>query len=367
MLGSACGPSEAPPAPEPETTGGNQPPVISSLAAEQTQIHPSGTTEVKCVALDADGDEMSFEWACTGGSFGPTSPTIVTWNAPANYGNYEVTVTVEDGQGGTAQQTLTLSVVANQAPQIVSVDADPDTLLPLGSSTITCRANDPDGDKVRCSWSAGEGDISGEGDKVTWDAPNKEGTFEITVLVSDDKGGETKGYVSITVAAATRTVLFNAVQEETGTVSSDGDRDCSRTRAGDDDRNIGYRAFWSFNIYSLVGTEVEDAKLKFSTKTSNDEAFKSAGAGALGGLQLWKARYGEGGLPSFDITGGTLAPLQKEPPTVINITPEIARLVNANATRFQAEALFMKITNGDGVAQWIEWSDVTLTVTYKEK
>ena len=42
-------------------------------------------------------------------------------------------------------------------------------------------------------------------------------------------------------------------------------------------------------------------------------------------------------------------------------------LVQANATRFQVEALFVKATNGNGVGDQIDWSEVTLTVTYTEK
>ena len=94
LLGGACGPGEAP-APPP-TTGGNQPPVISSLAAAQMQVYPNGNTEIKCVAMDADGDKIDFKWACTGGSFTGVGPTV-TWKAPESYGTYDVPVVVEDG------------------------------------------------------------------------------------------------------------------------------------------------------------------------------------------------------------------------------------------------------------------------------
>ncbi|HEX76132.1 MAG TPA: PKD domain-containing protein [Dehalococcoidia bacterium] len=368
MLGSACGPGQAPPAaPSPPGQGGNQPPTISSLTATHTQVYPSGNTEIRCVASDPDGDKVNFKWSCTGGSFTGVGE-IVTWKASENYGSYDVTVTVEDGKGGTTQATLTLSVVANQNPQISSLVADPSTALPKGSSTITCVATDPDGDEVRYSWSASEGNVTGVGNKVTWVAPNKDGTFDITVLVSDGKGGETTGYVSVTVSAARKTVTIPVVQEETGTVSSDGDRDTSKTMAGDDDKNVGYRAFWSFDIWSLVGTEIQDAKLAFTTKSKAGDPFPSTTG--LSGLRLWKVNYGRGGLPEFGITGGkmdSVAAVVTKLPTVIDVTPEITHFVKASSDRFQVEALFMKITNGNGVAEWIEWSEVTLEVTYSER
>ena len=366
MLGSACGPGEAPSAPPPPTTGGNQPPVISSLTAAQMQVYPSGNTEIQCVAMDADGDKIDFKWACTGGSFTGAGP-IVTWKAPENYGTYDVTVVVEDGKGGMAQASLTMTVGANQPPQISSLVANPSNILYANSTLITCIASDPDGDVVRYSWSASEGSISGVGEKVTWVAPKKGGNFNITVLVSDGRGGETTGNVMVTVSAVTKTVTIPVIAQETGTVDSDGDKDNSRTMAGDDADNTGYRAFWSFNIQNLWGTEIQNANLKFGTPTQANNPFPSTTG--LQGLQMWEVKYGDK-LPGFEFIGTALHNKHfwpDSPPAVVDVTPEINRLVQNAASRFQVEALFMLKTNGNNKAEWIEWSEVVLEVTYSEK
>jgi len=369
MLGSACGPSEAPPsapAPAPPTPGGNQPPVISSLTPAEMQIYPNGNTEIQCVAMDADGDRIDFKWACTGGSF-TGAGTSVIWKAPEHYGTFDISVTVEDGKGGMAQASVTLTVGANQPPLISSLTGDPSGVLYGGTATITCIASDPDGDVVRYSWSASEGSISGVGEKVTWKAPNKGGDFNVTVIVSDGKGGETTGNVMVVVSAATRTITINPVAQETGTVDSNGDKDTSRTMAGDDDEDIGYCCFWSFDIWSLVGSNIQNATLKFSTPVVANNPFPTTTG--LGGLRMWRVNYGEK-LPEFRYTGTKLDHQQAvalKPPTVIDVTPEINYLVQKTSTRFQVEALFMKATNGNHVAEWIEWSDVVLEVTYSEK
>ncbi len=366
MLGGACGPGEAPSAPPPPTTGGNQPPVISSLTAAQMQVYPSGNTEIQCVAMDADGDKIDFKWACTGGSFTGAGP-IVTWKAPENYGTYDVTVVVEDGKGGMAQASLTMTVGANQPPQISSLVANPSNILYANSATITCIASDPDGDVVRYSWSASEGSISGVGEKVTWVAPNKGGNFNITVIVSDGKGGETTGNVMVTVSAVTKTVTIPVIAQETGTVDKGGDKDTSRTMAGDDADNVGYHAFWSFNIQNLWGTEIQNANLKFSTPTQANNPFPSTTG--LQGLQMWEVKYGDQ-LPGFEFIGTALHNKHfwpDSPPAVVDVTPEINRLVQNAASRFQVEALFMLKTNGNNKAEWIEWSEVVLEVTYSEK
>ena len=373
VLGSACGPSKAtPPAtgtpapkPSPAPTG-NQPPIISSLTPSQTQVYPSGTVELQCIAADPNGDKINFTWSATGGSFNGAG-TSVTWQAPKQYGTYTITITVDDGKGASTQSSVTLGVGANQPPQISSLAANPTVIGPGGSSVISCVANDPDGDVVRYSWKASDGNISGVGNKVTWFPPNKGGSFNIIVTTSDGKGGETQGNVAVTVATATKTVTINAVQEETGTVDSKGDKDRSKSRAGDDEKNVGYRAFWSFNIFSLNNTEVKDARLIFTTRTVAGTPF--AFTGGLGGLLIWQVRYADQ-LPDYAITGTKLdktTPVVYEPPTVLDVTPEVGFLVQGAATRFQVEAMFTQSYNGNGVAEWIEWSNVKLEVTYTEK
>ena len=363
MLGSACGPKEEPTVTPPMPTG-NQPPVISSLVAQSQQLYPSGSTEIQCVAQDADGDQLDFKWACTGGSFTGAGPTVI-WQAPGSYGTYDITVTVEDLKGGSAQASLTMTVGANQPPIISSLTASQSGVLYGGTTTLTCVATDPDGDVVRYSWEASEGNITGVGNKVTWVAPSKGGEYNVVVIVSDGKGGETRGNIMLTVGAATKTITLTPIAEETGTVRSDGDRDYSLTMAGDNEKNLGYCAFWSFDIWSVAGKTIQSASLKFTTRNIANDPFPATTG--LGGLWLWKVTYGDE-LPKFHYTGSKLthAPLLYKPPTVIDVTPEIALLAEKAGFRFQVEALFTKKTNGNSVSEWIEWSDVVLEITYSD-
>ena len=361
MPGAACGGQATPPPPP----AGNQPPVVSSLLAESQQLYPSGNTEIQCIAQDVNGDQLNFTWAATGGDFSGTGP-IVTWKAPPNYGTYTITVTVDDGKGGLTQASLPITVGANQSPVIDNLSANPSGTLYGGSTLLTCIASDPDGDVVRYSWTASEGSITGVGNKVTWIAPSKSGSFNITVIVSDGKGGETQGNVMVTVAPTMNTVTFPPVAQETGTVDSGGDRDYSRTRAGDDDQNLGYHAFWSYNVFSLAGKYVQSATLKLTTSSVVGNPFSSVTG--LGGLRFWKVSYGDK-LPNFDFTGSNLirVPVQTVAPTSIDVTQEVANVAAAAATRFQVEALFPNRTsNGNNMAQFIQWSDAVLEVTYSE-
>jgi hypothetical protein len=256
-------------------------------------------------------------------------------------------------------------IVANKPPQISSMVANPSEILYGGSTTITCIATDTNGDTLEYIWTASDGTITGAGNKVTWTAPNRNisANFDIAVIVSDGKGGNARGDVTVSVSASEKAVILNPVAEETGTVSSDGDRDNSRTMAGDDKENIGYHAFWSFDIPNLQGVKVKSAKLKFTKTTVQGDPFPSTAG--LGGLQIWRVNY-DAKLPAFlsAVTPLEHQSLFLEQPAEIDVTPDVT---NSSTNRFQVEAAFMKPTNDNSVTDLIEWSGVTLTVTYSEK
>ena len=61
---------------------------------------------------------------------------------------------------------------------------------PNVESTLLCAASDPDGNPLTYTWTAEEGIIKGEGQKVSWVPPGEVGEYEITVKVTNGKGGE---------------------------------------------------------------------------------------------------------------------------------------------------------------------------------
>lgn len=333
---------------------------IQSLNPVVTQTTPGGTIVIESKVVNPGNASLVYKWSATGGGFGGSGASN-TWQAPAQEGNYEITLLVEDGKGGTAQSKITVSVSNNRAPVITALSSDPVNVLPGGSTTITCIANDPDGDIVRYSWNPSEGSISGTGNKVTWIAPSKSGSFNIMVVASDGKGGEGKQTIVIRVSPSANDISIPLTKQESGTISSTGAKDTTRYRAGDDTSNVVYRAFFSYDIFGLNKTNVKQAKLKFGPGNITGNPF-----GALEGIRLWKVGYGTG-LPDFNITGDNLhhaGALLKTAPNEIDVTPEIISLIAAGADKFQVEALFYKATNNNNSSDYIEWPDVTLLITF---
>ena len=91
------------------------------------------------------------------------------------------------------------AMLANHLPAITSLEAEPERVLPSGSCQIMCNATDRDGDELSYNWSAIGGEINGEGATVIWTAPNSVGFYDVTVNVTDGRGGEAMKKITIEV------------------------------------------------------------------------------------------------------------------------------------------------------------------------
>jgi hypothetical protein len=89
---------------------GNKPPVISSLEADYVRVYPRGASEIRCVASDPENDTVQLRWSSTGGTLKGDGDTV-TWTAPIDYGDYYIMVIAKDGNGGSTEATLTISVI----------------------------------------------------------------------------------------------------------------------------------------------------------------------------------------------------------------------------------------------------------------
>ncbi len=333
---------------------------IQSLTSVQSQTSPGGAVVIESKVTNPGNANLNYKWSATGGGFGGSGANN-TWQAPSQVGTYEITLTVEDGKGGTAQSKTSIVVSSNRSPAITGLSADPVNVMPGGSTNISCVANDPDGDIIRYSWSASDGTVSGTGNKISWVSPSKSGDFGITCLVSDGKGGEAKQTISIKVSPSGSNISINLTKQESGTVASTGDKDTTRYRSGDDGANLTYRAFFTYDIFSLNKTNVRQAKIKFGPGKITGDPF-----GGLTGLRLWKVSYG-GGLPDYNVTGDNIfnaGALLTSAPNEVDVTPEITSLIAAGADKFQFEALFYKASNSNNSIDYIEWPDVTLLITF---
>jgi hypothetical protein len=88
----------------------------------------------------------------------------------------------------------------NQTPIIDSLAAEKEVLT-TSESQVTCKATDADGDTLTYRWSTDGGTIKGEGNSITWVAPDIPDDYTVKVAVIDGKGGEAIKSTTITVTA----------------------------------------------------------------------------------------------------------------------------------------------------------------------
>jgi peptidoglycan-associated lipoprotein len=75
-----------------------------------------GAATVTADAQDPDGDPLTYQWTAGAGTLANPTSRQSPWTAPDQPGPVPFTVTVNDGRGGTAQDTVTIQVT-QPAPQ----------------------------------------------------------------------------------------------------------------------------------------------------------------------------------------------------------------------------------------------------------
>ena len=167
-----------------------------------------------CDATDPDGDELSHEWTTTRGNISGTG-AVVNWTAPQEVGIYNVTVVVKDGHGREDTRFVSLSVALGTPPtieELIVTAKEPKYLKKTSAGytvgrtkqyDIECIASDTSGE-VSYEWSCDDGEISGEGYKITWTAPDESlERTTVTVIVSDVAGNRVSKSIVFKVASCT--------------------------------------------------------------------------------------------------------------------------------------------------------------------
>lgn len=150
-----------------------------------------------------------------------------------------------------ALSILFYTMLANHQPIIVSLEAEPKRVVPRGSCQIVCNATDSDGDELSYGWSASEGWITGEGATITWTAPSSVGSYSITVIVTDGRGGAVTDYVTITVRT-NRSPTINSLVADADWTLPLGSLNVICNATDRDDDELSYE--WTATAGNITGT-----------------------------------------------------------------------------------------------------------------
>ncbi|MCY4598343.1 MAG: OmpA family protein [Acidobacteria bacterium] len=109
-----------PDAPTPPPPPANRPPTVT-ITCNPCEVGVGEETELRADARDPDGDSLTYRWNSPAGELqGSRNQATQRWRAPGIGGPVPVTVTVTDGRGGSASDTVTIQVVeppAEPAPE----------------------------------------------------------------------------------------------------------------------------------------------------------------------------------------------------------------------------------------------------------
>ena len=158
-------------------------------------------------ASDPDADDLTFTLEGAPDGLTIDAAGVIDWTPAANQtGPHSFTVTADDARGGVTGRTFTLSVASqavNAAPQFYT---QPDRTTPAGVIyTYAADAHDTEGDTLRYrveSGPAGLFVIPTTG-LVQWlPTAAAAGSHDVTLSVSDGRGGVDRQSFTLTVGAA---------------------------------------------------------------------------------------------------------------------------------------------------------------------
>jgi hypothetical protein len=184
------------------------PPVTLACSANPTSIFPGDPVTVTATAgaLDPKANVI-YSWSGVGATGNGTTVTIATASLAA--GTYTVKGTVKEGKAGkeglkpgeTADCSASFTVRAYEPPT-VSCTANPSTIKPGETSTITSMGMSPQNRPLTYSYSASAGSVSGSGTTATFSSAGAPtGAVGITCNVADDKGQTATANTSVTITA----------------------------------------------------------------------------------------------------------------------------------------------------------------------
>jgi hypothetical protein len=104
----------------------NRSPSVTASCSPCT-VTTGQTSTLRAAATDPDGDSLTYRWTAASGTFSASTASSTTWTAPNDAANVTVTITVQDGRGGSASATVSIQVARTDRLQ-------PGTRLLVGES-----------------------------------------------------------------------------------------------------------------------------------------------------------------------------------------------------------------------------------------
>jgi outer membrane protein OmpA-like peptidoglycan-associated protein len=182
----------------------NHTPAIN-ITASPTEIVADSeeTISIRASASDPDDDPLTYKWSATGGEIEGTGNEVRWIPGAAAPGVYTIHSKVDDGRGGTAEASATVTVRPRpNRPPTVHCAATPETALVGERITITATGTDPDNDPLTYSFDTQGTMLPAERSSTVLNTKGlAAGYYTVDCSANDGRGGLATANVSVEVKA----------------------------------------------------------------------------------------------------------------------------------------------------------------------
>jgi len=182
----------------------NHAPVLDSLVVmPNDSIGILDTVIVVCYVTDPDDDPLTYEWSAQWGGLidancnavpqeGTTTGNPVRWAAGETLGEFPISVTITDKWNASITHSSKIYVIegeaSNQPPEILSFEAELDTIAPRDTVRIFAEYLDPDDpqDSLQVDWYySGGRALTIDSHQMIWISPGDIGRYKFSLSLSD--------------------------------------------------------------------------------------------------------------------------------------------------------------------------------------
>ncbi len=178
------------------------PPVTLACSASPASVFPGEPVTVTATA-DMLNPKKKATYTFTGDGVKGTDATATVDTKDLAPGAHTVKCNVSEGpKAGQSADATAQFTVKEFEPPTISCSANPTTIKPGDSSTITATGLSPQNRQLTYSYSASSGSVSGTGTTATFSSAGAAtGTATVTCTVTDDKGKTATATTPITIEA----------------------------------------------------------------------------------------------------------------------------------------------------------------------
>jgi outer membrane protein OmpA-like peptidoglycan-associated protein len=182
----------------------NHSPAINITANPTEIVAGSGeTVSIRASASDPDNDPLTYTWSATGGEIEGTGGEVRWSPETAAPGIYTIHSKVDDGRGGTADASTTITVRPQpNRPPTVHCEAAPTTVTAGERVRITAIGTDPDNDPLTYSFDAQGAALPADKSTASFNTAGLDaGYYTVNCSASDGRGGLATASVDVEVKA----------------------------------------------------------------------------------------------------------------------------------------------------------------------